>query len=189
MSSSSSSTPSITSLTQTFMEIILYQSAKDNLSHAQQISSQRIPDPMNQDLLKQEIQYSVMTIISSVNCLEAYINSVLEDHFHANTEAERKYSKRLNILNKWYLTPLILGSGRTFDTTVPPFSNFKQINSYRNKIVHWDAAVASATGSSLPTPAYEQNNVNNANLAVTTIKNLISEFCSLTSKPLPSWLV
>ena len=178
-----------TSFTQIFMEDILYESAKFNLQQTQTISAQRTIQAMDLTLLKNEIQFSASTIIASINCLEAYINSILENHFRSQPKEVKEYARGLRIKTKWYLAPLILGNPNTFDVTTSPFVNFRHLNSYRNEVIHWDAVVPTPQSGRYPIPALRNLNVRNAELAVRTIKEMINTFCTFTGLTLPSWLI
>lgn len=168
--------------TKTHMAPILFRSAIRNLNRANTANEKRQEDKNNYDALLDEMEYSAMCIISSVNCLEAYINYVIVEYLDKEAGT---FGGGLKIKDKWWWVPHALNLKQKFKSSTPPFSNFLNLVGWRNKIIHPAAKFVQAQDRS---HVSSQINVKNAEMAVKTIKEMIEVLSNDDSIPLPDWI-
>lgn len=172
----------------TYLEPLLYRAALRQLKLAKEAYEKRKTSTRPSTIIPDEIEASAVSIVCSHACAEAYINSVLEDHCKTYT----KTMSRMNIVGKWFFTPYLLGSGDCFNPKTPPFSDFLQLNGWRNDIAHFRhmwrdvSRVEGITGKA--GKSFAICNSINAQRAVDTVQSMIRCLSSKTRVPEPRWL-
>src|SRR5215213_6601651 len=87
----------------------------------------------HRSLLREEIEHSAVAIVSTVTCLDTYLNSVFEDKITSNDLLDSL--KSMGPVQKWYNAPSLLGSSTGFNFDSSPMSDFRTIVKYRHKLI------------------------------------------------------
>jgi hypothetical protein len=177
----------------TILDELLYETTKSSVDRANLANQNRNalpqspifqPDPLR--LMREEMQHSAVAIVSAVTCLDTYLNSVFEDNIVST--GLRESLKGMGLVQKWYNAPSILGTTGRFDYDSSPMSDFRKIVGYRNQHIIHRKAIYIKPHTIYPLPDYEQINVINARLALTTLKNMITSLCAFRGTPSPVWV-
>jgi len=167
----------------THMEPLFLRSAIRNLHRAKDARATRDANPKNYDALLDEIEYSSMCIINSTNCLETYINFVISKHL---PEESKVFDATSSHRQKWIWVPTALELSQKFKPTEPPFSNFSNLVKWRNNVIHHIPEYTSARGPVSHT--FNQFNLENAKIAVKTVKEMVTSLSADGKIPLPRWI-
>lgn len=155
----------------THMEPLFLRSAIRNLHRAEKSRQARDSNPKDYESLLDEIEYSAMCIINSTNCLETYINYVIKKHL---PDESKIFDDTSSHRQKWLWVPTALDLPKKFQTTEAPFSNFSNLVKWRNNAIHHVPEYTRARGDVSHT--FNQFNLENAKLAVKTVKDMITFF-------------
>lgn len=167
----------------THMEPIFLRSAIRNLHRAEDARSKRDSNPQDYDSLLDEIEYSAMCIINSTNCLETYINFIIRKYL---PEESKIFDDTSSHRQKWIWVPTALCLSQKFNPSEPPFSNFSNLVKWRNNAIHHVPEYQKARGNISHT--FNQFNLENAELAVKTVKDMIISLSMDSKIPLPRWM-
>lgn len=163
----------------THMEPVFFRSAIRSLNRAEDARRKRDSDHMDHNYILDEIEYSAACIVSAVNCLESYINFVINEHLSAKPRDE-------SIRGKWRCVPKMLKSPFEFDENKPPYSDFSFIIDCRRKTVHYESGYDEAEGEVSKT--YNLLNVENARTAVRAVRDMVTTLSEEGKIPLPTWI-
>jgi hypothetical protein len=166
-----------TKITRTNLEPIFYRSAIRNKELAK-ISSERSVKEYNQQFTYDEIEYSIMSIISSINCLEAFINSLNEQYILNINPMDRIRDKWKNVAKK-LIPNIILNDQDSFKT----FSKFVD---WRNDVVHYKFHYKTTVDDRIL--IHDRYNYENAELATNLIRIMVSLFTNYKEFKSPLWL-
>lgn len=166
----------------THMEPLFLRSAIRNLHRAEEARETRDANPTNYAALLDEIEYSAMCIINSANCLEAYINFVINKHLPEYANVFKNASAK----QKWVWVPHALDLSQKFKPSEQPLSNFSNLVMWRNNVIHHVAEYASVSGQI--SRSFSRFNLENAKIAVKTIKEMVTLLSSDEKIPLPRWI-
>ena len=169
--------------TKTHMEPLFLRSAIRNLHRAKEAKSKREADPNDHDALLDEIEYSAMCIINSVNCLETYINFIISKYL---SEASRVFDGASGPRQKWLWVPDALNLPQRFKPSDPPFSDFSESVKWRNNTIHHTPAYTRVRGAS--SHVANQLNLKNATRAVKAVKEMVILLSSGGKIPVPAWI-
>lgn len=164
----------------TYLEPFLYRSALKNYKECKKFHDDAEGQPSEgQDL--QEMESSLMTIISSAGCLESYINLIIRQ------KGPEEYQKLKDVKKKWnLLAKFFNNTTEYFDETKKPFSDFINIVNWRNKAMHNKFKFSDPVNQQSGT--FATYNVDNAKLAVLNVREMITELCTIGQLPMPNWL-
>ena len=172
----------------TYLDSLLYRAALRQLNLAKEAAKERTTEKVAHQKIIDEIEASVMCILCAHCCLEAYINSVIQDHCanYSNIVA------RMSVVQKWFMTPCLLGSNDCFVLERPPFSEFVKLNSWRNDITHfkhkWEKVARVDGITDKVGRAYAICNASNAQQTVDIVRVMIERLTSKINIPKPMWL-
>lgn len=166
--------------TKTQMAPLLLRSAVRNLHKAKEANKQIKANPNDHDALLDEIEYSAMCIINSVNCLEAYINYVIAKHLE---EEFKTLEDRKRIVKKWLWVPDALNLQKC---PSPLFKRFENLVASRNGIIHPDSKFDKAKGKR--SHVANELNVRNAEKAVKVVKDMVESLSADNTIQLPLWI-
>lgn len=167
----------------THMEPLFLRSAIRNLQRAREARKKIDESPNNFEPRLDEIEYSAMCIISATNCLESYINYLISKHL---PEEAKIFDDTSSHRQKWLWIASAMNLPKKFKPTEPPFSNFSNLVKWRNNVIHHIAEYTRARGPISHT--INQFNVENAELAVKTVKEMICFLSEGSNIPLPIWI-
>jgi len=94
----------------THLEPLLYRASLRSLKLAKEAVEKRKSVEIVSELVADEIEASAMCILGAHTCLEAYINSIIQDccsDYHRVLE-------RMSVTEKWFITPRLMGSSDCF---------------------------------------------------------------------------
>lgn len=172
----------------THLEPLLYRASLRSLKMAKEAASKRQPGFLLSNIIMEEMEASAVSILTAHSCLEAYINSIIQDY----CTKESKVLSRMNVGQKWFITPRMLGSADCFDLSRRPYIDFMQLNAWRNDIAHfahqWEKLSAVGGMTSKVGKAFATCNSQNAEKAVDTVREMIRQLSSKTRIPIPRWL-
>jgi hypothetical protein len=134
-----------------------------------------------QNAMHKEIEYSLMAIISSDSCLEAYINMVIELY-----PTKPEYKKLKDHKKQWSLVSKVLNPTNPFDEKTPPFSDFSKVVDLRNDALHYVVKYKTPVGDL--SPIYHMYSYENAQLSVNVIDPMIDRLSENSNVPMPRWL-
>ena len=170
----------------TFLEPLLYRASLRNLKSAKEAAKKRVAFPF--EIVMDEIEYSAICILCSHGCLEAYINSILQDYCSNYISI----LKGMSVIEKWFMAPRLLGSSDCFILEQKPFADFIELNSWRNSIVHytheWKETVPIKGVMGEVSKTFSICNSTNAEKAVKIIHDMIEHLSEKTKIPKPRWL-
>jgi len=127
---------------------------------------------------KQYVQSIVAAQIFCVACLEAHINSRALDGLTGKMAAS---FDKISLEGKWLMFPKLVGLDG-FDPGRQPFQNFSLLIHTRNSLVHHKARSTNVLES------LEGLSLDDAQLAIKTTRDLISELAHKLGEPSPQWL-
>jgi len=178
----------------TIMDELLYESAKSSVNQANLANQKRnvlppsaIPTTAQLSLLREEIEHSAVAIVSTVTCLDTYLNSVFEDKITSNDLLDSL--KSMGPVQKWYNAPSLLGSSTGFNFDSSPMSDFRTIVKYRHKLIIHRQDIYIKQNSIHIVPEYEHINAANASLALKTSQSMISSLCRFIGTSVPGWVI
>lgn len=169
------------------IEPLLYRSALKNLAEAKKIIEKRKTGEFEAVLIVDEIEASALCILCAVSCLEAYINSIAQEH----CPTFWNIFERMGLRQKWLFLPYILGISDCFEIDKEPYKNFIQLIAWRNQITHYKHGLKKPKKFSnrrQVSKAYWICNVTNAQIAVDTTRAMIERLNEKTLVPRPQWL-
>lgn len=166
----------------THMEPLFLRSAIRNSLKAQTALHERKIKPNSHYALLDEIEYSATCIISAVNCLESYINYIINKYL----PDESKDFMRKSHLKKWECIPSALDPSFKFKTTEQPFSDFSKLVRWRNNIVHYKLDYANISEH----VCFARNylNAESAKLAIKVVRNMVTKLSEGGRIPVPTWI-
>ena len=166
----------------------MYRASLRSLKLAKEAVEKRKSVEIVSELVADEIEASAMCILGAHTCLEAYINSIIQDccsDYHRVLE-------RMSVTEKWFITPRLMGSSDCFVLNQKPYCDFEQLNSWRNDIAHfahrWEKVGTVGGLMSKAGKAYSVCNEQNAEKAIAIISEMIGQLALKTKTPKPSWL-
>jgi len=164
----------------THLEPLLYRAALRNYKLCKKIHEQsQGHDDVGQDIL--EIEYSIMTVVAIIGCLESYINYVIKE------KGTPDHLKIQDLSKKWKVMAKLLNNNvEVFGENTPPFSDFKKIIRWRNKVMHNKIKFLAPIGAESTTSAiftYE-----NAKKSILVSKAMIIKFCATSDLTEPRWI-
>lgn len=167
----------------THMEPLFLRSAIRNLKRAEEAQKKREENPDDYYALLDEIEYSAMSIISATNCLESYINFIISKY---RPKESKIFDDTTSHRQKWLWFPTAMNLSEKFDPEEPPFSDFSLIVRWRNNAIHHKAKYERTRGSVSHT--YNQLNVDNAKLAIQTVRDMVRFISKDDKVSLPRWI-
>ena len=173
------------------LEIFMFRHALINANEASKYKGATTPDDM-----QKELEHSMIAILMSHLCLEAYINriGVLRLAMHPEKERQTLWEslERANPQSKWVIiTKLATKTGQTFVKSEEPLKSFEWLMELRNYIVHYRGLPKKSVGMRGPYPITEAQaklSADNAKKAVDIVKKMIVKFHELDQSTYPQWL-
>jgi len=139
------------------------------------------------DDMRAEIKDSLISMVFAHGCLEAYINTrgydVLRD----------KYSPHWDWLCKWNMVGSKLSNGHLdsiFDETEEPFRSFNELNTLRNKLLHFKGHFSDIRKTKYARTEGTINwcNCKKAEWACTVVQAMVKKLCDSVGENCPDWL-
>lgn len=126
--------------------------------------------------------YSLISIIFSALTLESSINDIgiscLGEEFFREID-------RLNLCQKYIIIARLLSKeGKTFDKCEPSYRKLKELNSLRNKLVHYKSYKETSEGETLETDIEKKVRPEKAEYFLKAIKEILQRFQQITGIPL-----
>jgi hypothetical protein len=162
------------------IEPLFYRAALRNCKLAKKARDEAIKNKEHNAILN-EIEYSLMTIISAASCLEAYINMITEKY-----PTKPKYKNLKDHKKQWLLVGNFLNPQNPFCEGKPPFSDFADIVDRRNDAMHYTSKFEPPIDDL--TPLYACYRYEKAESAVKTIDSMIEHLSEKSNISLPKWL-
>jgi hypothetical protein len=180
-------------LIKTQIHSLFYRSALRNLQRAATAREEGKDTQKEHSALLDEIEYSAICIISSVACLESYINFVIEEY--VPKDLKKILVKSVNIRQKWFWIPFALELPFRFNEAENPFFMFSELVERRNRAIHYETVFREAhihrttsnyKGSGSYT--YSELNLERAKNAIQVVRQMVSRLSDGGKVPLPGWL-
>jgi hypothetical protein len=162
------------------IEPLFYRAAFRNYKLAEKWHKEYLRTSGQTEMHK-EIEYSLMTIISAVSCLEAYINMVIKRY-----PTKPQYKKLKDHKKQWLLVSKALNKTNPFKERRVPFSRFSKAVNLRNDALHYPVKYKTPIGQF--SPIYNSYNHNSARMSVDMIDPMIERLSENSTIPLPGWL-
>lgn len=167
----------------THMEPLLLRSAIRNCLLARNARQRRNDDPKDHGALLDEMEFSCMSIIASINCLESYINYLIKEHLPGNAEP---ISFSIPHKKKWLRFTKALNNANVYEEDQSPFKEFAAMVEKRDSIIHHVPHYVSAQGSTSHT--FNEFNLESAEEGIWVIREMVSRLSARTIIPLPRWI-
>jgi hypothetical protein len=180
-------------LIKTQIHALFYRSALRSLEKAATAREEGKDAQEEHNALLDEIEYSAICIISSVACLESYINFVIEEY--GSKELKKILDKSVNIRQKWFWIPFALELPFRFNEEENPFLMFSELVERRNRAIHYETVFRKAhihrttsnyKGSGSYT--YSELNLERARNAIQVVRQMVSKLSEGGKVRLPGWL-
>jgi hypothetical protein len=163
------------------LEPLLFRSAIRSRNRALEAKKRRDNNPNDQIALIDEIENSVACIVSSTNCLESYINHVMERTLPV---AAKLFEASPTLPPKWLFVPAVLGTPNLFKPSDFPFSDFVRLVRLRNAIIHYKPTYSTVKGINSKTVS--EYNSDNATLALKVVSAMVTELGENSQIGIPS---
>jgi hypothetical protein len=180
-------------LIKTQIHALFYRSALRTLEKATSARQEGKDAQDEHSALLDEIEYSAICIISSVACLESYINFVIEEY--GSKELKKILDKSVSIRQKWFWIPFALELPFRFNETENPFLMFSELVERRNRAIHYETVFREAhihrTTSNykgIGSYTYGELNLERARNAIQVVRQMVSKLSEGGKVPLPGWL-
>lgn len=167
----------------THMEPLFLRSAIRNYQQAKVARAKRDKSPDDQACLLDEMEHSAMCMIAATSCLESYINFIIATYL---PEESKVFDDSTSHRQKWLWVPAALNLPKRFNPGEVPFSDFSNVVKWRNNAIHHVAEYTRARDQRSHT--YNQFNVENAETALKTVKQMVTFLSQGSAIPLPRWL-
>lgn len=177
--------------TRTELFMYMYEIAKEHRDRAKQVAGKDIYKDM-----KAEIEESMISILFSYTCLEAYVNTVGKDRRSISNWQKCKGS---STKAKWIVVSEALASKKAgkltsiFCETKEPFKSFLKLKKIRNKyLVHMKPKFGDVVETKYGRTEGTINmfNCDKAEWACKTVKDMVTKLnISIDNPPSATWLV
>jgi hypothetical protein len=173
------------------LEPLLFRAAIRNYLMAEEARKQQNNPESKHSAILDELEYSVVCIISAANCLESYINYIIRTYL---PEESKVFDSTSTHRQKWLWVPAALDLPFRFNVLEPPFKNFSDLVKWRNNAIHHTPEFTkvvkykSREYEGTVSYAYSQFNLEHAKLAIKVVKDMVSILSKGGKIPLPRWL-
>lgn len=165
------------------MEPLFLRSAVRNYEKAKAARKKRVENPDDFESLLDEIEFSIVSIISATACLESYIDYVIGKYLPKESKV---FDDTSSPRQKWLWVPQALNIPYKFKADEPSFSDFSSLVKWRNNAIHHKANYYRARGSISHTA--NQFNLENAELTIKVVREMVTKLSDNSPVILPHWI-